>query len=264
MVLWTGAQVSLSVFFHAKATEPRRLVDQIEKAQLAPTPTLVTVRAEGPTIPVYFDFEGLWCHLAGIGGTQAYPHGLGGGMATTGREEDGGTLPRLSAHQRWAVGELLRRPFVAGERGRGGHLVGPLGLPFSQRRLIERGWVTHRTILEPGRVPPYQGRAADQIVLITGTPRPSALPETLFAVLGSDCRVFPFLFVTGSERWMLGALGGSNPPPASNPPRRPVLATLREHLEGIEIVQEPAASSACLLDHRYDRLPPLKDHAASA
>ncbi len=256
---WTGSQVSLSVHLHRDAAEPRRLLKSVGSGQLSLPPTLVTVRAEGPAIPVYFDFEGLWCHLAGLSGTLAYPHGLGGGADGAAPEPDDeeevSSRLAFTPHQWWAAGELLRRPFALEGQGRGGHLVGPFGLPFSERRLLERGWVNHRTILDPGRVPPYQGRVADQVVLVTGTPRTGARPEVLFSTLGRDCRVYPFLYVTGNDRWLLGAMGGSGPSPDA-PPRRPVLPTLREFLEGIEIHQEAAASFTAKLNHRYDRLLP--------
>lgn len=264
VVHWAGAQVSLSVFLHASPAEPKRLLKAVSDRGLSLPPTLVTVRAEGPAIPVYFDYEGLWCHLAGLDGTLAYPHGLGGGVERDDGHADAPESPRLfTPHQWWAAGELLHRPFVAPDLGKGGHLVGPFGLPFSQRKLLERGSVVHRTLLDPARVPAYQGRAADQVVLVTGVPKASARAEELFATLGRDCRVFPFLYVVGSDRWLLGAMGGSAPPTAETP-RRPVLPTLRDCLEGIEIVQEPAVGFASRVDHRYDRLLPAASPANPA
>ncbi|MGD0249885.1 MAG: hypothetical protein ABSB97_03215 [Thermoplasmata archaeon] len=153
---------------------------------------------------------------------------------------------------------------MAFEQGRGGHLVGPFGLPFSQRKMLSRGWVAHRTLLDPARLPPFRGKSADQIVLISGTPRAGARPDVLFATLTREARVFPFLFSVASDRWLLGALGGSNPVGAENrPPRRPVLPTLREFLEGIEIVQEGATGFTAPVDHRYDRLVPAPGATAS-
>ncbi len=262
VLVWTGGPITLAVLFHGNPSAPRRLIERIIAGRLAATPTAVTVRADGPSVPVYFDFEGLWCHLAGLDGTLAYPHGLGGGEPVN--DEDT-TQTRLTSHQRWAVSELLRRPFAAAESGRGGHLVGPFGLPFSQRKILQRGWIVHRTILDPSRLPPYGGRAADQVVLITGTPRAGARPEVLFSTLTHESHVFPFLLAVGPDRWMLGALGGSGPAaPESRTSRRPVLPTLREYLEGIEIVQEPASSFTAAIDHRYDRLLPSDPAGQSA
>ncbi len=254
VVVWRGAQVVVAVLMHRTAAELERLLGRLAAAPMAPPPLAVTVRAEGPTIPVYFDFEGLWSHLAGLDGTLAYPHGLGGGMP---EEGDGAGPTALSAHQWWAASELVLRPFAVVAQGRGPHLVGPFGLPFSQRRLLQRGWVVHRTLLDPGRLPPFQGRVADQVVLVSGAPKPGARPEILFSTLSRESRVYPFLFATAPDRWLLGALGGSAARPTDDAgARRPVLPTIREYLEGIEIHQEPAAGFSWPLDHRYDRLLP--------
>jgi hypothetical protein len=252
--LWTGGPIALAIFFHRREADRSKWGAQVQRERLAGPPTTITVPTDQPSVPVFFDFEGLWCHLAGLPGTLAYPHGLGGPLGGDGPED--GT-PSLTSHRSWAIGELLRRPFAGADAGKGPHLVGPLGLPFAQRRMLARGWVEHRTLLDPAPLPPYQGKSPDQVALITGVPRSYGRPEALFAELTRECRVFPFLFVVGSERWLLGALGSSSPPaPDSSSPRRPVLATLREYLEGIEVVQEPATQFSARVDHRYDRLLP--------
>ncbi len=254
VVLWTGTQVVLAVLFVAKPSDADRLAAGLAADRLCPPPVVVATAVAGPTVPVYFDFEGLWCNLAGLPGTLAYPHGLGGGVETA---ADDGVATPPSSHQWWAISELVTRPFAPVVAERGGHLIGPFGLPFSQRKILQRGWVVHRTILDPSRLPAYQGRAADQVVLVTGTPRAGARPDQLFATLTRESRVFPFLFATGADRWLVGALGGSAPPPPElQRSRRPVLPTLREYLEGIEIVQEAAAGLRTVVDHRYDRLLP--------
>ncbi len=255
--LWTGTQVSLAVLFHAGPTDGAKWVKRVDRQRLGAHPLQIDVRADAPTVPVYFDFEGLWCHLVGLPGTLAYPHGLGGELPPM----EGGRASGLTPHRSWAIGELLHRPFAGAVEGRGDHLVGPFGLPFAQRRMLAKGWVDHRTLLDPARLPPYQGKSPDQVVLLTGSPRPGARPDQLFGVLTRECRVFPFLFVVGQARWLVGALGSASPPPAADEARRPVLATFREFLENIEIVQEPAGRFVARVDHRYDRLLPSKDRA---
>jgi hypothetical protein len=260
VLVWASGAVTLGVLFHRSAEASQKLVAGLVGGKLCAAPLAVTVRADGPSVPVYFDFEGLWAHLAGLDGTLAYPHGLGGAGAV-GAEE---SVPELTSHQRWAISELLRRPFSLSDGFKGGHLVGPLGLPFSQRKMLQRGWVVHRTLLEPARLPSYGDRAASQVVLITGAPRPGARPESLFASLTGASSVFPFLFVVGPDLWMIGALGGAG---ASSTPdrglRRPVLPTIRGFLEGIEIVQEAATSFVAPVDHRYDRLLPVEEPPGS-
>lgn len=260
--VWTGSQVALAVAFQREVAETQRLSERLVREKLSPAPLVVATRADGPTVPVYFDFEGLWCNVAGLSGTIAYPHGLGGGEPPADEDPDP-TSP--TSHQWWAISELVRRPFAAAEQNRGGHLIGPFGLPYSQRKILQRGWVVHRTLLDPSRLPPYQGRAADMVVLITGTPKPGGRPDLLFSTLTRESRVFPFLFAVAPGRWLIGALGGSNPPPAEiQQVRRPVLPTLRDYLEGIEIVQEPAAGFRTALDHRYDKLLPAAARPAKS
>ncbi len=251
VALWIGSLWSLGVSFHSissKGVRPGSVTGSVPTAAWSVTITVPSVPA---TVPVYFDYEGLWSHFAMFDGTLAYPHGL----STVLDENDG--RPALSPHQRWAMAELLHRPFSVPADGGGPHLVGPLGLPFSQLRLLRRGWVTHRTFLEPNRVPSYRGRSFDRVVMVFGTPRSEARAERLFAALAHECWVYPFLFVVGSDRWLLGALAGPRAPdgsPVDLEPRRPVLATVQEYLEGIEILQEPLLTWRPVLDHRYDRL----------
>ena len=255
VVAWLGAQVALGVFFHRDEREAARFATELSESKTASAVTTLAADATQSELPVYFDYEGLWSHLAGLSGTLSYPSGLGG---DAGEAEQNGASTRPRS---WAAIELVHRPFVAAAEGRAGHLVGPLGLPFSQLKLLRNGSMSHRVFLDPSRVPPYQGRSADHVVLLGGDLRDGARPEQIFATLTKECRVFPFLYATHERRLLLGALGrgaptGGAPPMPTESGRRPVLATLQEHLEGIEIVQEPAANFRTIVDHRYDRLFP--------
>ncbi|HYK92602.1 MAG TPA: hypothetical protein VEY07_00980 [Thermoplasmata archaeon] len=254
VLTWSSPQLVLGVFFHADRPKLTRDIGRLLPEGWSRWSYLVSVDVRTPSVPVYFDYEGLWSHLSGLPGTSTYPNGLGGAGPI---DEDS---PPLTDHQRWAAGEIIHRPFLAETEGRPGHLIGPLGLPFSQLRLLRLGWVVHRVLLDPGRVPPFRGRSADQVTLIMGELREGQRPELLFQTLTRECRVFPFLFVTDGHRLLLGALGRnpSAPPPEPLPgeARRPVLATLQEALQGIEIIEEPAATFRAIVDHRYDRLFP--------
>ncbi len=257
VVLWASPQISLAVFLHKAPDAGAQEVARWERERLLASSLHVTVPLTAPSVPVYFDFEGLWDHLAGLDGTSSYPHGLGGARPE-GTEGTDSHAP-LTPHTRWAFGHLLARPIEAAGRGEDGHMLGAFGLPHSERRLFLNGWVTHRVFLEPSRLPPYMGRAADRVHFISGTPRPGARPERLFEALTANCRVFPFLYVVGENRWLFGALGGSSPeagPGTGAPGRRSVLSTLREALEAIEIVHDASASFSMAVDHRYDLLVP--------
>ncbi len=251
-VLWTSPQLALGIFFHARPEDGSAILRKWEESRVTASNVGLTVDVRGPAIPVYFDFEGLWDHITGAPGTLSYPHGLGGVP-----EDDDRAV--LTPHSIWALGNLLNRPFRERERGEDGHQLGAFGLPFSERRLLSRGWVTHRVLLNPARIPPYLGRSLGRVFLITGSPRREARPELLFARLTRECRVFPFLYVAAPERWLIGGLGGEPGPTAEEDDRRqraPVLATIRESLEAIQILQEPASALSMSIDHRYDQLVP--------
>ncbi len=252
-ILWASPQLAFAVLFHAEPSEAGRLVERWRQQQLIASEVSISADVRGPSIPVFFDFEGAWDHMARLSGTIAYPHGLGGRTAV-----DEEPAP-LSPHTLWALSNLLSRPFRPQAGSEDGHQTGVFGLPFSERRLLTRGWVSYRVLLDPSRVPAYPGRAGDRVFLIVGSPRAGARPETLFARLTRECRVFPFLYIVGSDRWLIGALGGEPTPAGAEDDRReraPVLPTLTEMIEGIQIFQEPLSTLTLFSDHRYDRLLP--------
>ncbi|HEY6237945.1 MAG TPA: hypothetical protein VIZ68_02010, partial [Thermoplasmata archaeon] len=156
VLTWSTSQLILGVFFHRDAASARRFAQELSELRAASALTIVLSEAAGPEIPVYFDYEGLWTHLAGVSGTLAYPRGLGGGASSDGTDRES-----ISSHHLWAATELVGRPFGGDAGERPGHLVGPLGLPFSHQHVLRRGWVAHRVFLEPSVLPPYKGRSAD-------------------------------------------------------------------------------------------------------
>jgi len=175
---------------------------------------------------------------------------------------DDEAAPSPSRHQWWAAGELVHRPFADPLGTTAGQLAGPLGLPFSQRRLVAQGWVNHRVFLDPSTLSSYRGNAADQYVFLSGQLRADARPEVLFQTLVHECRVFPFLYVVGESRLLIGAMGASGNPPSPTDPamarRRPVMPTIQSAVSGIELIQEPARNLTAQVDHRYERVFPRR------
>lgn len=256
VLLWVGPAVALGVFFHRTAREAKSASTRIARPELAASVLSLRPRPEERGLPAYFDFEGVWAHLSGAGGTQAYPKGL----PPLPLGVDPAVPSTWTGRRRWAAGELLNRPFVAEAQGRPGHLVGTFGLPLAQKALLAQGWVLHRVLAEPASVPPFRGRLMDRIVLITGTLLEGIRADVLFATLCHECRVYPFLYVIDGPKLLIGALGQSVLNPEGGPtdpvPRRPVMPTLRQTLQGIQIVEERAGNLRAVVDHRYDRITP--------
>jgi hypothetical protein len=252
-------QFVLGVAWSESESAARAFVEQPARNGLAGWSYGVVSDARRPFVPVYFDYEGAWAHVTGTPGTTEYPRGLGGTPPS-----ESGPDPR-ARRTSWAALELVHRPFAAEAEGRPGHLLGTFGLPWSQRRLLESGTVRHRVFLDPGKIPPYQGRAADQLVAITGSLREGQSPSLLLGTLTQASHVFPILLAAGSGRVLILALGrggGSAPPATPNDfERQPPMSKLRDALEGIEIVQESMASVSSYLNHRYDRLFPPRGSA---
>ncbi len=256
VLLWVGPAAALGVFFHRTAKESKAAGQRLARPELTASVLALHPRADENGVPAYFDFEGVWSHLSGAGGTQAYPKGLPPLPPQIDPENPGLWNPR----RRWAARELLTRPFTAEEQGRAGHLVGTFGLPLAQKALLAQGWVLHRVLAEPANVPPFRGRLMDRVVFITGTLQEGIRPEILFATLCHECRVFPFLYAVDGPHLLIGALGQSLVGPGAEmpetEPRRPVMPTLQQSLQGIQVAEERAGGLRVVVDHRYDRIAP--------
>lgn len=245
-----GPNLVLSIHWESRAEAAPRRWATIQEAGWAAGGVQLTVELTPGSVPVYFDYEGVWAHLIDRCGTSGYPRRLAGGTAPSGT-----ILPGpMTSHQKWAVRYLLDRSVSSSARPGPGGPAGPFGLPFSVRRLLEQGWVSHRSILALPSLPPYQGRTADRTYFVVGHPRPGARPEQLFQQLVGECRVYPFLFVAGPDRWLIGAAGGSRDGASPPAPRRPVLSTIGLACQGIEIFEAEGSSFVPQIDHRYDRL----------
>jgi hypothetical protein len=256
--LASSPQLVLSVGWHDTEHSARRTAEQPVTQGYAAWAFPLVVDLTAPSLPVYFDFEGTFAHLGGNATPEGYPQGLGGNAPTPVRAA-GSPQERRSS---WGISELVHRPIQEAGGGRAPHLVGPLGLPWGQQRLLNQGWASHRVLLDPARLPPFRGRSADQQVFVVGTLRESADAPGLFLALTRGCRVFPYLFASSERRILLGALGqtpGLAVVDPNQPPRTSVLQTLQAHLEGIEILQEPASHLQVNVDHRYELLFPRRE-----
>lgn len=245
-----SSQLALTVGLYPTEADARRAcsgpIDRDQAAWSAP----IVADLRGPSVPVYFDYEGLFAHFGEVEGAAGYPQGLGGVGAVGSPDPEQFAARRRS----WGAVELARRPFGIGGESPPAHRIGPVGLPWGQRKLLNQGWFAHRVLLDPAAIPPFQGRSAQVQVFVSGTWRSGARPEELFAALTRDARVFPFLFVAGDGRLLMGALGQAQGSGGTSPGRPSVMGVLRDRIEGIEILQEPASQMRSQVDHRYDRL----------
>ena len=124
-----------------------------------------------------------------------------------------------------------------------------------------------RTILNVGRLPPFDGRRIGEVVLIRGRLRASATAEQLLGVLVGDCAVFPFLVAESGGNLIVGEVGRTSAAGQGRVPvaaaRRPVMTALTDHLEPADVLIEPAEAIEERVGHRYPRTVPALRGAPS-
>ena len=251
VVLWGGVGLVFAVYLHRSRDEARRLSATLVDESTRARSFFLTTDTGAASLPVYFDFEGVWSHLAGIPGSSEYPRSLSPGFPPGSHAPAGAPSPGL----RRAARNLVLRPILADHEGRSGHFLGLLGLTRPEHRLLDDGWVFRRTLPDFRVLPPYQGRNADEVVFVRGEILEGQDPARLLRALTEQCRVYPFLFAQDGSTALIGTVGQSGPAPvAENPTRPSVLGTLQSYLRRIEVDSEWMAGLTPVVDHRYDRV----------
>ncbi|MCI4352952.1 MAG: hypothetical protein L3K14_06140 [Thermoplasmata archaeon] len=251
VILWGGAGLLFAVYLHHSRDEARRLTSGLADEAMRSRSFFLTTDTGPPSLPIYFDYEGVWSHLAGIPGSSQYPRPLSPSFPARSRSPVGPPSPGLIRSAR----NLVLRPVVADHEGRSGHFLGLLGLTRPEHRLLDDGWVFRRMLPDFSVLPPYQERRADQVVFVRGEILEGSTPAKLLQGLTEKCRVYPFLLAHDGTTLVVGTAGQSGPtPPAIDGSRPSVLGTLQEHLRRIEVDSEWVTSLTPVVDHRYDRV----------
>ena len=253
VVLWGGSGLVFAVYLHSSRDEARRLTADLADEAMRPRSFFLTTDTGPASLPVYFDFEGVWSHLAGIPGSSEYPRPLSPAFPAGSRAPTGPPSPGLVR----AARNLVLRPVVADHEGRSGHFLGLLGLTRPEHRLLDDGWVFRRVLPNFGVLPPYQEHRADQVVFVRGELLEGATAAQLLRGLTETCRVYPFLLAHDGTSLVVGTAGQPRPGPAPTDEGRPsVLGMLQQHLRRIEVDSEWVMSLSPVVDHRYDRVLP--------
>jgi hypothetical protein len=251
VVLWGGSGLLFGIYLHRSREEARRLSTGLVDDAMRTRSFFLTTGTGTSTLPVYFDFEGVWSHLAGIPGSSQYPRSLTPPFPSGSHSPTGPPSPGLQR----AARNLILRPIVADHEGRSGHFLGLLGLTRPEHRLLDDGWVFRRVLPDFGVLPPFQDRRADQVVFVRGELLEGKNPGELLKALTEKCRVYPFLLAHDEATVVVGTVGQSGPLPAAGNGDRPsVLGTLQEFLRRIEVDSEWVAGLTPIVDHRYDRV----------
>ncbi|MDE1821704.1 MAG: hypothetical protein KGJ23_14580 [Euryarchaeota archaeon] len=240
VLLWSGVHGVLSVAFREDAGDaPGGHLGQGRDF-------VVRARPREGSVPVYFDYSGLWARFAGETIPPEYPRGLDLRPAPA--------PDRERAAARRAVGGL--GPPDAEETSH--RWTNLLRLPRSQRRAVVGGLVSARSLPNLARLPPWEGRRLGEVLLVVGRARDRSAPSRLLNALTKDRGVFPFLFAEGHGSVLLAGIGQTS---ARDPGRVPVrsargsvLSTINAHLDQVEVLIEPVEGLRAVVDHRYASL----------
>ena len=238
-LLWVGVHVVFAINF-VQGSHPGA---PLESGGHDPTDALlVKVSRDEGCIPVFFDYSGLWRSFGRLGPPPSYPAGLSfdstpasPGVVAAAQEfleSNGSALPGTS---RWAV------------------------IARSSRRheqAFTGGAVLPRTILDPARVPPNDGRRLGEVIFVWGALRPGSTASGLLAALTSEARVYPFLLAGSGQRVLLAGIGQTKVASSGRLPARSgegqVTPVLHTHLESAQFALEPTESIVPRVHHRYE------------
>ncbi|HEV2429065.1 MAG TPA: hypothetical protein VGV64_04355 [Thermoplasmata archaeon] len=243
--LWSGLQSVFGVFFlpdvGTGSTDRDAPADQ-------QTGWRVRVRREAGSLPVYFDYSGLWARFGGQPPPKEYPLGLPASEPSTDRRA-------LAAAVR-----LLRSDGAASADRPG--WTNLWRFPKAPRAALTEGLLSRRGVLDLARLPPFDGRRLSEVVLIGGRLRAGATGNGLLNALRNDCAVFPFLLSEADGALVLAGVGQSDSERAGRVPvpaaRGSVLSTVTAHLDDAEISLEPVEAIRERVVHRYGAALPVR------
>ena len=249
MLLWAGSSILFGLFASPAAPGRPAVHDLLHDPDAHPVEYLMDVDARQPSVPVFFDFEGIWAKAACLPAPVAYPQPLPRSARLAGREDSEVPLPPA---EHAAALRLLGRPFLPSSRGEesAGLFAG-----MAERRCLRNRTITLRTLLDPGAVARWIPDFPQQCVLVHAALREGARPPDLFHALVNDCSVHPFLFATNGGDILVGALGAPRSVDERSGPSRPALvaSVLQRFLVSIVVHREPLDALEVVTDHRYDR-----------
>lgn len=248
---WEAEEFLVAVLFHRAPSELRSLRSRLEQGEFGGEPFLLTVDPREPTVPVYFDWEGVWCRWTGSPGPVRFPRPLPTYLARS----ESATPARPPPP---ALGPLLARPLEASDTTRALHLRGPATLPRSQRRLLLAGQAEWRVLPDLTRLPEYRGVRLSHLFLVRAQLRRGVRLLDLYRGLLQERGVHPFLLASDRDQVLLGTvqatLAGEPRPEQAQAARDGLVQALATHLEGLQTTRLPAEQLRSPVDHRYDRL----------
>jgi hypothetical protein len=232
--LWRSSETLFGVFMSAKPFRPEGAFHQC---------FAMTVDARGPTVPVFFDFEGPWSGWTRLGGIASYPKPLPG----TRLVPTAAALPSRASFQQGAVRELA---LLSAQGDNGPRVIrGGTRLPRRFQGLLREGKVEYRVFPNFSKVPSFGGREVRGFVLGHGELLPAQRPEGLFRAL-IRTSIFPFLFATDGRTVFAGWLDSD----VAGDGTDETTTTFIDFLQGIELTRMGLDFLRIPVAFRYEQL----------
>jgi hypothetical protein len=252
VLIWSTVGAVLSVSFSNSPESGEALTGRLEATGLSASGETQSVTCPSDSVPVYFDFEGIWTRYGGLPGTVRYPLGLGGG-STGGNAANSTPSSRVLDSARSLVRRgAPQRPGGLAEPG----LLGSWSTGLVDRSLVRNGWVEPRCFLDPRAVAASLTDFAAGITLVRGSLRRSVEIGPLAAELFERSRVHPFLLASDGHAVLIGFLSvGPLTQLAPAPgPRESVRATLERWLDALTVTRLRIDAVEAVVNHEYGNL----------
>ncbi|MCI4330586.1 MAG: hypothetical protein L3K19_01905 [Thermoplasmata archaeon] len=245
VLLWAGVHVLFGIFFRQTEAGPRPVQDPLAGDERAAQ--LLVVRGSG-SVPVFYDYSGLWARFGGAEPPAGYPRGLRTSSETAARRSLLLAQGRIRTDRQRTASHALSAESVHEHH--------------DPRAEDLAAVIQPRSMLSLARVPPFGRRRIAEVIFVRGSLRASARPSQLLNELTADCQVYPFLFAEASGKVLFAGLGqtdserpGRVPVPSA---ARPVMSVLSRYLDPADVLIEPVEAIEERVAHRYpERFPGL-------
>jgi hypothetical protein len=201
-----------------------------------------------PTIPIFFDYEGAWIRIMGVGSPLRYPRGM---PSVEGFQV--GSVSRHLARGLREAEKLVQQPFLERSKVASRSHLGPLLSRSGEREAQRLGLVERRSFLNPARLPGVKPWTLGHVAHLYGTLKDREIAQTLYHELVVEHGMTPFLFVASGRTVLIGALS-PQPEPRRRETRTSVTDVFEKSMETLEFAITPANSFKTQLDHRYDSI----------
>lgn len=217
VLLWRGrtSHLLFGVVFSRSLRASEEINSKIDRGDFGRNLGSISVAPNDVSIPVYFDYAGVWGTFACLGPLGPKP---GSGYPRPFPTHQSIISRRIPPPDSPTINTLNRQ--IPSQPDRTSTLAASLIARSTRKRMSEwetalwfRGDLDRRIFPAMSRLRPFQGRRFSDLIIVQGRLRQEGHGQRLRAELTNDFHFCPFLFVDGKDRVMLASLDIIPPPP---------------------------------------------------